>query len=79
MKDRDSGLQFRSDSDNRSHVSGMSSHPSHSSTSASAAASHITASAVAARCRSASLEKLHYPRQDLQTLGIIGQWLKYTE
>ncbi|XP_059173362.1 inactive tyrosine-protein kinase 7-like [Physella acuta] len=72
MKDRDSGLQFRSDSDNRSHVSGMSSHPSHSSASASAAATHITASA-AARCRSASLDKFHFPRQDLQTLGIIGK------
>ncbi|CAL1542558.1 unnamed protein product [Lymnaea stagnalis] len=76
MKDRDSGLQFRSDSDNRSHVSGMSSHPSHSSASASAAATHITASAAAAaaaRCRSASLDKFHFPRQDLQTLGIIGK------
>ncbi|CAG5115170.1 unnamed protein product, partial [Candidula unifasciata] len=76
MKDRDSGLQFRSDSDNRSHVSGMSSNPSHSSTSASGAASHITASAAAAaaaRCRSTSLDKFIFPRQDLHTLGIIGK------
>ncbi|KAH9496200.1 Inactive tyrosine-protein kinase 7 [Bulinus truncatus] len=78
MKDRDSGLQFRSDCDNRSHVSGMSSHPSHSSASASAsaAATHITATAAAAavaRCRSASLDKFHFPRQELQTLGIIGK------
>ncbi|XP_055878198.1 inactive tyrosine-protein kinase 7-like isoform X2 [Biomphalaria glabrata] len=76
MKDRDSGLQFRSDSDNRSHVSGMSSHQSQSSASASAAASHITATVAAAataRCQAAGLDKFHFPRQELQTLGIIGK------
>ncbi|KAK3700243.1 hypothetical protein RRG08_033521 [Elysia crispata] len=77
--------QSRSDSDNRSHASGMSSHPSHSSTSASGSglvsggggvasaggAGGITAAAF--RARSASLDRFHFPRQDLQTLGIIGK------
>ncbi|RUS88815.1 hypothetical protein EGW08_003445 [Elysia chlorotica] len=76
----------RSDSDNRSHASGMSSHPSHSSTSASGiavgggvggVASSVGGAggmtAAAFRARSASLDRFHFPRQDLQTLGIIGK------
>ncbi|XP_050404298.1 inactive tyrosine-protein kinase 7 isoform X1 [Patella vulgata] len=63
MKDRDSGTQFRSvsDSDNRSHISGMSSHPSHSSQSQQS------------RNRRGSFERFHFPRQDLQTLGMLGK------
>ncbi|XP_067682833.1 inactive tyrosine-protein kinase 7-like [Haliotis asinina] len=61
MKDRDSGTQFRSDSDNRSHVSGMSSHQSHSSQSQQS------------RSRRSSFDRYHFPRQDLQTLGMIGK------
>lgn len=61
MKDRDSGTQFRSDSDNRSHASGLSSHPSHSSQSQHS------------RSRRSSLDRYHYPRHELQTLGIMGR------
>ena len=62
MKDRDSCTQFRSDSDNRSHAgSALSSHPSHSSQSQQS------------RSRRPSLERLHYPRHQLNTLGIMGR------
>ncbi|KAK7504332.1 hypothetical protein BaRGS_00004636, partial [Batillaria attramentaria] len=61
MKDRDSGTQFRSDSDNRSHASAMSSHPSHSSQSQHS------------RSRRPSLDRFHYPRHELHTLGIMGK------
>lgn len=75
MKDRDSGLQCKTDSDNRSHASGLSSHPSNSSASASAAASvpatHL--SAVARLRAGAGVDKLQFPRQELRTLGIIGK------
>ncbi|XP_076442608.1 inactive tyrosine-protein kinase 7-like [Babylonia areolata] len=62
MKDRDSCTQFRSDSDNRSHAgSALSSHPSHSSQSQQS------------RSRRPSLDRLHYPRHQLNTLGIMGK------
>ncbi|OWF48337.1 inactive tyrosine-protein kinase 7-like [Mizuhopecten yessoensis] len=68
MKDRDSESRtpFRSDSDNRSHVSGMSSQPSHSSQSQSQCPSH-------ARSRRGSYDRLLFPRQNLQTLGMLGK------
>ncbi|XP_025105035.1 inactive tyrosine-protein kinase 7-like isoform X2 [Pomacea canaliculata] len=61
MKDRDSGTQFRSDSDNRSHASALSSHPSHSSQSQHS------------RSRRPSFDRFHYPRHELHTLGIMGK------
>lgn len=61
MKDRDSGMQFRSDSDNRSHASAMSSQPSHSS--------HSQHS----RSRCPSVDRFHYPRHELHTIGIMGK------
>ncbi|KAJ8308703.1 hypothetical protein KUTeg_013577 [Tegillarca granosa] len=68
MKDRDSESRtpFRSDSDNRSHVSGMSSHPSHSSQSQ-------THSQAFSRSRRGSYDSLQFPRHDLQTLGMLGR------
>ncbi|XP_048732970.1 inactive tyrosine-protein kinase 7-like [Ostrea edulis] len=61
VKDRDneSRNQFRSDSDNRSHVSGLSSHPSQSSSSYS-------------RSRRGSLDRLIFPRQNLSSIGMLG-------
>ncbi|ESO84448.1 hypothetical protein LOTGIDRAFT_71201, partial [Lottia gigantea] len=50
------------DSDNRSHISGMSSHPSHSSQSQQSRTN-----------RRGSFDRLHFPRQDLQTLGMLGK------
>ncbi|KAK3092980.1 hypothetical protein FSP39_009604 [Pinctada imbricata] len=63
-KDRDSEsrTQFRSDSDNRSHASGLSSQPSHSSQSQS----HSQ------RSRRGSFDRYHFPRQNLGTLGMLG-------
>ncbi|XP_070181652.1 inactive tyrosine-protein kinase 7-like [Littorina saxatilis] len=63
MKDRDSCAQFRSDSDNRSHAgSALSSQPgSHSSQSQNS------------RSRRPSLDRLQYPRHQLNTLGIMGK------
>ncbi|XP_041351989.1 inactive tyrosine-protein kinase 7-like isoform X2 [Gigantopelta aegis] len=59
MKDRESGTQFRSDSDNRSHASGLSSHQSSQS-------QH-------SRSRRSSFDRFQFPRQDLHTLAIIGK------
>ncbi|XP_078313477.1 inactive tyrosine-protein kinase 7-like isoform X2 [Crassostrea virginica] len=58
-RDSESRNQFRSDSDNRSHASGLSSHPSQSSSSYS-------------RSRRGSLDRLVYPRQNLSSIGMLG-------
>ena len=77
-RDRDSGATpgCRSDSDNRSHVSALSSQPSHSSHSASHSASHTQSQNLSQQSgRSAgktSLDRLYFPRHELQTLGILG-------
>ncbi|KAH3873129.1 hypothetical protein DPMN_036355 [Dreissena polymorpha] len=81
--DRDSGATqgCRSDSDNRSHVSALSSHPSHSSHSASHTASHSASATHSHNLsqqsqRSAgknSLDRLYFPRHELQTIGILGK------
>ena len=59
-RDSESRNQFRSDSDNRSHASGLSSHPSQSSSSYS-------------RSRRGSLDRLVYPRQNLSSIGMLGK------
>ena len=70
MKDRDSEsrTQLRSDSDNRSHVSGMSSHPSHSSQSQS-----TTSQSHSQKSRRGSYDRLQFPRHDLVTIGMLGK------
>ena len=70
VKDRDSEsrTQLRSDSDNRSHVSGMSSHPSHSSQSQS-----TTSQSHSQRSRRGSYDRLVFPRHDLVTTGMLGK------
>lgn len=60
-KDHDSSL-IKSDVDARSHISGVSSHPSHSS--------HSHQSQNSTRLM---LEKLAFPRRQLQTLGMLGK------
>ncbi|XP_029637043.1 inactive tyrosine-protein kinase 7 isoform X1 [Octopus sinensis] len=61
---RESGTHFKSDSDNRSHASGMSSsHLSHSSHS------------YHSRSRRDSYDRYHYPRQNLRTLYVLGKGL----
>ncbi|VDI15210.1 inactive tyrosine-protein kinase 7-like [Mytilus galloprovincialis] len=72
VKDRDSESrgQLRSDSDNRSHVSGMSSHPSHSSQSQS-----TTSQSQSQRSRRGSYDRLVFPRHDLATIGMLGKGL----
>lgn len=77
-RDRDSGATpgCRSDSDNRSHVSALSSQPSHSSHSASHSASHTHSQNLSQQSqRSAgksSLDRMYFPRHELQTVGILG-------
>lgn len=58
-RDSESRNQCRSDSDNRSHASGLSSHPSQSSSSYT-------------RSRRGSLDRLVYPRQNLSSIGMLG-------
>ncbi|XP_062589109.1 inactive tyrosine-protein kinase 7-like [Saccostrea cucullata] len=58
-RDSESRNQCRSDSDNRSHASGLSSHPSQSSSSYT-------------RSRRGSLDRLVYPRQKLSSFGMLG-------
>lgn len=72
VKDRDSEsrAQLRSDSDNRSHVSGMSSHPSHSSQSQS-----TTSQTHSQRSRRGSYDRLQFPRHDLVSIGMLGKGL----
>ena len=75
-RDRDSGgTQCRSDSDNRSHVSGLSSQPSHSSHSQSN--SHTVSQSQSQRSHPSvgktSLDRLYFPRHELQTVGILGK------
>ena len=75
--DRDSGgTQCRSDSDNRSHVSGLSSHPSHSSHSQSN--SHTVSQSQSQRSHPSvgktSLDRLYFPRHELQTMGLLGMY-----
>jgi hypothetical protein len=60
-KDRESSI-VKSD-DARSHVSGVSSQPSHSSHSRQSYQS-----------RTQGYDKLSFPRHDLQTLGMLGQY-----
>ena len=77
-RDRDSGgTQCRSDSDNRSHVSGLSSHPSHSSNSNSQSNSHTVSQSQSQRSHPSvgktSLDRLYFPRHELQTMGILGK------
>ncbi|KAK3595006.1 hypothetical protein CHS0354_003731 [Potamilus streckersoni] len=70
--DRDSGgTQFRSDSDNRSHASGLSSHPSHSSH--SQGQSQVLSQAHSQRSRKGSIDRVFFPRHELQTLGMLGK------
>ncbi|XP_060604886.1 inactive tyrosine-protein kinase 7-like isoform X2 [Ruditapes philippinarum] len=77
--DRESGGTHgcRSDSDNRSHVSALSSHPSHSSHSNSHSNSHTQSQNLSQQSqRSAgktSLDRFFFPRHELQTLGILGK------
>ena len=69
VKDRDSESrgQLRSDSDNRSHVSGLSSHPSHSSQSQSTTSQ-------SQKSRRGSYDRLVFPRHDLATIGMLGRF-----
>ena len=74
--DRDSGgTQCRSDSDNRSHVSGLSSHPSHSSQSQSN--SHSVSQSQSQKShpsvgKTGVVDRLFFPRHELQTMGLLG-------
>jgi hypothetical protein len=78
--DRESGGTHgcRSDSDNRSHVSALSSHPSHSSHSNSHSNSHTQSQNLSQQSqRSAgktSLDRFFFPRHELQSLGILGNF-----
>lgn len=60
-REHDSSV-IKSDVDARSHISGVSSHPSHSS--------HSHQSHNSGRLM---LEKLAFPRRQLQTLGMLGK------
>ena len=64
-RERDSSI-LKSD-DNRSHVSGVSSHHSHSSHSQQSSS------------RRRSYDKFSFPRHDLQTLGMLGKYMKSFE
>ncbi|XP_052767076.1 inactive tyrosine-protein kinase 7-like isoform X2 [Mya arenaria] len=74
-RDRDSGATpgCRSDSDNRSHVSALSSHPSHSSHSASHTQSQNLSQQSQRSVGKTSLDRLQFPRHELQTVGILGK------
>lgn len=82
--DRESGATHgcRSDSDNRSHVSALSSHPSHSSHSNSHSNSQTQSQNLSQQSSrsvgKSSLDRMYFPRHELQTIGILGKiYLQY--